>query len=242
MEGRLKIGELSERHGLSTATVRYYERLGLLGQPERSDGGYRLFTTEDEARLRFILRGKALDLSLEEIGSLLEAWHTGQCGETRTRLRHLVAHKIREARDRAREAEAFADQLAHVYARLGEEIVNGDDCGCIPELPISPVSDLVAELARIEHAVCSCGGRLGTTEGCPCGCCGETTTTSEGGDDMTDQLTTEEATPTASTCACCAPAAQKAEATDRPDGTSTSGCQCGSGDSSGCGPDCTCGS
>ncbi|HET9444386.1 MAG TPA: MerR family transcriptional regulator [Acidimicrobiales bacterium] len=240
MEGKLRIGELSERHGLSTATVRYYERLGLLGEPERSNGGYRLFTSEDEARLRFILRGKALDLSLEEIGSLLEAWHTGQCGETRTRLRHLVAHKIREARDRSREAEAFADQLSHVYARLGEEMPDGDDCGCIPDLPLSPVSDLVAELARIEHAVCSCGGRLGTSEGCPCGCCGETTT-SEGGDDMTDQLTTEEATPTASTCACCAPA-QTAEATDRPDGTSASSCQCGSGDSSGCGPDCSCGS
>ena len=174
MEDRLRIGELSARHGLTTATVRYYESLGLLGEAERSPSGYRLFSNDDEERLRFILRAKALDLSLEEIRSLLDAWHEGSCQETRTTLRHLVAHKIQEARNRAEEAEAFAAQLTHVYASLGEEVGPTHSCGCIPDLPAPEAVDLDAELALIERSVCACSARLdeaSTISSCSCGCC-----------------------------------------------------------------------
>jgi DNA-binding transcriptional MerR regulator len=185
MDGRLRIGELGARVGLSTATLRYYESLGLLGEPERSPSGYRLYGTDDEERLRFIIRAKALDLSLDEIRSLLELWHQGTCTETRSTLRHLVAHKIREARSRAQEAAAFADQLTHVYARLGEDVgieapahhegPSSQRCGCIPDLPPAEALDLDAELALIEQSVCGCGARLdeaaGAPEACACGCC-----------------------------------------------------------------------
>jgi DNA-binding transcriptional MerR regulator len=179
VEERLRIGELGARLGLSTATLRYYESLGLLGQPERSAGGYRLYGVDDEDRLRFILRAKALDLSLDEIRSLLDLWRQGSCATTRSTLRHLVAHKIQEARSRAREAEAFADQLTHVYARLGEAVPAGAEaCGCIPDLPPTDgdLGDLDAELALIEGSVCGCGARLdevasGEPEACACGCC-----------------------------------------------------------------------
>ena len=185
MDGRLRIGELGDRVGLSTATLRYYESLGLLGEPERSPSGYRLYGTDDEERLRFIIRAKALDLSLDEIRSLLELWHQGTCTDTRSTLRHLVAHKIREARSRAQEAAAFADQLTHVYTRLGEDVgpeapvqhvgASAQRCGCIPDLPPAEALDLDAELAMIEQSVCGCGARLddvtGAPEACACGCC-----------------------------------------------------------------------
>ncbi len=177
MEERLRIGELSSRLGLSTATLRYYESLGLLGEPERSAGGYRLYGVDDEERLRFILRAKALDLSLDEIRSLLDLWREGSCATTRSTLRHLVAHKIQEARTRAREAAAFADQLTHVYVRLADDVTSGSEtCGCIPDLPPSEAIDLEAELALIEGSVCGCGARLGEVgtgapEACACGCC-----------------------------------------------------------------------
>jgi DNA-binding transcriptional MerR regulator len=177
MTQQLRIGELGARLGLSTPTLRYYESLGLLGEPERSPSGYRLFDEDDEERVRFILRAKALDLSLDEIGSLLELWREGSCGDTRTSLRHLVAHKIQEARDRAREAEAFAAQLTHVYARLGEEVAPGSErCGCIPDLPAAEEVDLAAELARIDGSLCGCGAQLdevpaAAERACACGCC-----------------------------------------------------------------------
>ena len=176
----MRIGELGTRLGISTATLRYYESLGLLGEPERSPSGYRLYSSDDEDRLRFILRAKALDLSLDEIRSLLEMWRAGSCSDTRTSLRHLVAHKIQEARIRASEAAAFADQLTHVYARLGEDVdplhVSASGCACIPDLPVPEVLDLEAELALIEQSVCGCGARLDdlgsdSLAACACGCC-----------------------------------------------------------------------
>lgn len=184
MEDRLRIGELSARHGLSTATLRYYESLGLLGEAERSPSGYRLFSSDDEDRLRFILRAKALDLSLEEIRSLLKAWHRGSCQDTRTTLRHMVAHKIQEARTRAQEAEAFAAQLTHVYASLGEDTgPSTQPCGCIPDLPAPEAVDLDAELALIQRSICGCGARLdeaGAGETCACGCCAPEAASSAG--------------------------------------------------------------
>lgn len=174
----MRIGELGGRLGLSTATLRYYESLGLLGEPERSASGYRLYSADDEERVRFILRAKALDLSLDEVRSLLEFWRRGSCSDTRSTLRHLVAHKIQEARTRAHEAAAFADQLTHVYARLGEDGggMTADGCTCIPDLPAPEALDLEAELALIEQSVCGCGARLAeagtaTLEPCACGCC-----------------------------------------------------------------------
>lgn len=176
VDQRLRIGELGARLGVSSATLRYYESLGLLGEPDRSPSGYRLYGADDEERLRFILRAKALDLSLDEIRSLLTYWRDGGCDEARSTLRHLVAHKIQEARTRAREAGAFADQLTHVYSRLGEEpMPTSEQCSCIPDLPAAETVDLEAELALIEGSVCGCGARLDEATGglatCACGCC-----------------------------------------------------------------------
>lgn len=175
-EGTLRIGELAERQGVSTATLRYYERLGLLGRPDRTASGYRTYDDDHEARVRFIVRAKALDLSLDEIRALLEVWDSGSCSATRGRLRHVVAHKVAAARQRAVEAEAFAAQLAHVYDRLavsGTSRVSDGGCSCIPDLPASPAEDLEAELSRIAAVSCSCDGAVGW-EGCgpDCACCG----------------------------------------------------------------------
>ena len=54
---RLKIGELARQTGLSIKTIRYYERRGLLEQPPRTQGGYRLYGLEEVARVQFILTG-----------------------------------------------------------------------------------------------------------------------------------------------------------------------------------------
>lgn len=59
-ERRLKIGELANQTGLSIKTIRYYESRGLLEQPPRTEGGYRLYGPEEVARLRFVQRGSCL--------------------------------------------------------------------------------------------------------------------------------------------------------------------------------------
>jgi DNA-binding transcriptional MerR regulator len=72
-EGRLavRIGELADRVGVNTKTIRYYESIGLLPPPERTPSGYRDYTATDVERLRFVRTAQRLNLSLSEIAEIL---------------------------------------------------------------------------------------------------------------------------------------------------------------------------
>lgn len=67
----LRIGDVARCGGVGVETVRYYERRGLLKEPERNQAGYRQYAEDTVARLRFILRAKELGFTLKEIGELL---------------------------------------------------------------------------------------------------------------------------------------------------------------------------
>lgn len=67
----MKIGELSKMTGTPVETIRYYERTGLLPAPPRSGGNYRHYGESAVARLSFIRRCRSLDMSLDEIRTLL---------------------------------------------------------------------------------------------------------------------------------------------------------------------------
>ena len=67
----MKIGEVSAASGCHIETIRYYERIGLMTSPARTESGYRQYRDADVERLRFITRGRALGFSLEVIASLL---------------------------------------------------------------------------------------------------------------------------------------------------------------------------
>jgi DNA-binding transcriptional MerR regulator len=67
----LTIGKLAAAEGVGVETVRFYQRKGLLGQPERRGSGYRVYTEADQARLVFIRRARRLGFTLGEISDLL---------------------------------------------------------------------------------------------------------------------------------------------------------------------------
>ncbi|WP_408012971.1 MerR family transcriptional regulator [Saccharopolyspora elongata] len=71
MSERMQIGEVAERTGLSLRTIRYYEEVGLVVPSDRSQGGFRLYTEPDVARLKLIMRMKPLGFQLEEMRELL---------------------------------------------------------------------------------------------------------------------------------------------------------------------------
>ena len=56
----VRISDLAETVGVATSTTRYYERIGLVPEPQRTPAGYRQYGVEAEAHLRFIVRGKQL--------------------------------------------------------------------------------------------------------------------------------------------------------------------------------------
>ena len=67
----MKIGELAQRAGVNVQTVRYYERRGLLPEPDRRPSGYREYDADTLARLHFIKRAQELGFTLAEIRELL---------------------------------------------------------------------------------------------------------------------------------------------------------------------------
>lgn len=131
------ISDLARATGFSRPTIRYYERVGLLPEPDRTAAGYRVYGDEAVARLRFVARAKRLGLSLEEIKALLVHWSDGDCLTTRDHLQRVLLEKIGELRRTVEELQAFGDQLEASYERLtghGPRDHCGPDCGCPPDV------------------------------------------------------------------------------------------------------------
>lgn len=67
----LSIGEMARATGTKVETIRYYERIGLLPPPARTDGNYRAYARHHLERLSFIRRGRDLGFSLDAVRELL---------------------------------------------------------------------------------------------------------------------------------------------------------------------------
>jgi MerR family mercuric resistance operon transcriptional regulator len=122
-------GVLAKRIGCNIETIRYYEQIGLMPEPSRSHNGYRLYGEDQHKRLRFILRGRELGFSIEELRSLLSMVDGGgyTCGEIRDlTLRHLS------------EIRAKIDDLRRLEQMLAE---TSDQCagGSAPDCPVIDV-------------------------------------------------------------------------------------------------------
>lgn len=121
--GLLQIGQVAERTGLSLRTIRFYEENGLVRPTSRSDGGFRLYSEDDVARLEVIKRMKPLGFRLEEMQELLTvlaalAERPDDAALTdRLRMFHEAATaRVHALREQLGTAERFAADLA---ARLG---------------------------------------------------------------------------------------------------------------------------
>lgn len=67
----MRIGLLAEKTGVPTKTIRYYEQIGLLAEPERTPSGYREYGAQAAQRLSFIRAAQSVGLSLGEIREIL---------------------------------------------------------------------------------------------------------------------------------------------------------------------------
>ncbi|MDH3679889.1 MAG: heavy metal-responsive transcriptional regulator [Acidimicrobiia bacterium] len=73
----MRIGEVAERCGLPARTIRFYERRGLLPEPEREANGYRRYDPTVVDRVGFIRNAQAAGLTLTEIGNVLNIRDAG---------------------------------------------------------------------------------------------------------------------------------------------------------------------
>ncbi len=130
--GQLTVSKLAEQAGTSTDTVRYYERIGLLPETERSPSGYRLYGEEAVERLRFIKQAQRFGLRLEAIGELLDVRRRGlcPCGHTRRMLEDRVAELDEEMSSLARLRADIAEMIDDLPAAGAP----GADWQCSSEL------------------------------------------------------------------------------------------------------------
>jgi MerR family transcriptional regulator, mercuric resistance operon regulatory protein len=84
MGGGLTIGRVAKLAGVNVETIRYYQRRGLVAEPDKPHMGYRRYPPDAVNHIRFIKRAQALGFTLKEVGILLSLDETRACGKTRS--------------------------------------------------------------------------------------------------------------------------------------------------------------
>ena len=140
MSEYLRSGQVAEAAGVNAQTLRYYERRGLLPEPDRSPGGHRLYDDQAVTVLRVIKAAQRLGFTLEEVAELLE---TGRHRHGRP-----VAGLQQRARAKLAEVDARIADLTTIREALVAAVEAGSDdltvCAGSDCCPI-PFTDLAEE-------------------------------------------------------------------------------------------------
>ena len=121
------IGELAKQAKVHVETLRYYERWGLIPRPRRTVSNYRVYSSENLRRVKFIKQAQGLGFSLKEIKKLLalRATPRARCADVRT----YAAHKIEDIEGKIR-------SLAHMRKTLEKLIAECSGDGPVTRCPI----------------------------------------------------------------------------------------------------------
>ena len=123
----MKIGELAQKAEVNIDTVRYYERQGLLPEPQRLRSGYRQSQLGDVSRLRFVRRGQAVGSQLPEIRYLLEL--------SRQREKDMAGMKI-TAMEKLADVEEKLTELTRIRDGLKMLVDSCPGHGALEQCPI----------------------------------------------------------------------------------------------------------
>ena len=132
----LKIGEVSRRATVGVEAIRYYERLGLLGSPRRTEAGYRLYGEGIFTRLDFIRKAQAMGFTLEEIARIIQESEKGQspCAD----VRRIARRKLDELDLRLKQLRQYRSELARTLSEWDRKgSAAGRICGLIEESRIA---------------------------------------------------------------------------------------------------------
>jgi len=122
MNRTLTIGRLAQAAEVNIETIRYYQRIGLITEPDKPLEGYRIYPAEAIARLHFIKRAKQLGFKLYEIKELMQL-DDGQCDDVRARAeqkRAQINQQISDLRNLRKTLDTLIDTCN----------TDGDSCHC----------------------------------------------------------------------------------------------------------------
>jgi len=146
-----RIGELALRYQVKTDTLRFYDKQGLLQPSSRTESGYRLYSESDAQRLSFILRAKAIGLSLTEITDLLSI-ELDRANWACADVKALVDNKLQSLNEKITEL----NYLKNALQRLSDTCCGGPEsaehCSILEELQSDSTSIIcVNQSAKHKH-------------------------------------------------------------------------------------------
>ncbi len=109
---QLTIGKLAIQAEVTIETIRYYQRIGLLAEPEKPSNGYRLYTSDATNRIRFIKRAQQAGFTLKEIAELL-SFDGSHCSD----VQKIAEHKCQQIDTQIKDLTALRNVLDSLVKR-----------------------------------------------------------------------------------------------------------------------------
>ena len=128
--------ELADLLGVSTDTLRHYERKGVLSRPCRGPNGYRQYADESLERLRLVRRAMAVGFTLDELAKFLRERDRG--GNPCISVRELASVKLTEVEERIRELKTLRNELKETLHDWDVRLAgrrNGERANLLDHLP-----------------------------------------------------------------------------------------------------------
>jgi len=126
----MKIGTVSRLTTVPAKTIRYYESVGLIPRAERMDNGYRAYSENDVANLRFISRSRSLGFSVKQVGELLTLWHDQE--RTSAQVKSLALEHVKEVENKIAELQSLRTTLLDLTEKCHGD--NRPDCPILNDL------------------------------------------------------------------------------------------------------------
>lgn len=131
MNAGMRAGQVAEAVGVNVETIRYYERRGIISEPERSPGGHRLYAEETVTTLRVVKAAQRLGFTLDEVAELLEAArHNHASGGDGLQAR--AARKLAEVDQKMRDLQVIRASLIAARDAGCDDLVQCADSECCP--------------------------------------------------------------------------------------------------------------
>jgi len=140
----LRTSQVAAAAGVNVQTLRYYERRGLLAEPDRTSGGHRLYPPEAVTTLRVIKVAQRLGFTLDEVADLVEAGRHRH--RTNRGLQARTQAKLAEVDARIRDLQTIRATLVEAQEAGCDDLATCAESSCCP-LPFTDLADLTAPRA-----------------------------------------------------------------------------------------------